>query len=101
MIPGLLIGNRMEVGATLLFYLWFLIVRYHVKINVLKLLVIAISIMVGFQILAYTRVGDTVEDSMGVISLLRVFLDSQSSSYQVLFTIWNMLIQFTYLTLLH
>ncbi|WP_018336400.1 O-antigen polysaccharide polymerase Wzy [Butyricimonas synergistica] len=82
-IPILIMGERGDIAALILFILWYRNRVYDYRPNFKRLVVLAISLVLIFQILAYTRVGDEVE-SFSFIFLVTTFLFQQSQSFNIL-----------------
>lgn len=82
-VPILIMGERGDIAALILFILWYLNKMYNLRISLKTLGIFAVCMMLVFQVLAYTRTGDEVEDS-SIFFLLAMFLFSQSQSFNIL-----------------
>ena len=81
-LPYVLIGLRGVFVVVILFILWYLYTIYDYKISLKKILLPAAAFIIFLQIVAITRVGE--EMSQSVFMLLPLFLTSQSQSMYVL-----------------
>lgn len=81
-LPYVLIGLRGVFVVVILFILWYLYTIYDYKISLKKILLPGVIFVVFLQIVAITRVGG--EISQSVFMLLPLFLTSQSQSMYVL-----------------
>lgn len=82
-IPILLMGERGDIAALILFIMWYMSKMYDTKFSFKKLGIFAIVMMLVFQVLAYTRTGSEVENT-SFLFLIGMFLFSQSQSFNIL-----------------
>ncbi|WP_106830637.1 O-antigen polysaccharide polymerase Wzy [Parabacteroides pacaensis] len=82
-IPILLMGERGDIAALILFIIWYMSKMYDTKFSFKKLGMLAVIMMLVFQILAYTRTGSEVENT-SFFFLIIMFLFSQSQSFNIL-----------------
>ena len=83
LIPVLLMGERGEVIVPIVFTLWYMKTYYKIKINYLKLGVLAFAIMAIAYILTFTRLGEDVGELSGIIILFG-FLGTSATSFSLL-----------------
>lgn len=83
LIPILLMGERGEVIVPIIFTIWYMHTYFKIKINYLKLGILAFVIMAVAYILTFTRLGVDVGQLSGIIILFG-FLETSATSFKLL-----------------
>ncbi len=89
LVPILMMGERGDVVVPIIFIIWYLNKMYGIKVNLSKVVLIAVAIMVISYILTFTRLGEDVNSITFSVLILGFFATSATSfrllSYYVMF----------------
>ena len=83
LIPGLAIGNRMELAVLVIFILWYSYKFYNLKLATTKIIIGGIIALVILQMVAFSRENEDTS-SLNFMNIVSVFFQSQATSFHVL-----------------
>ena len=83
LVPILLMGERGEVIVPIIFTLWYMKTYYKIKINYLRLGLLAFTIMAVAYVITFTRLGEDVGDLSALIIVFG-FLGTSATSFSLL-----------------
>lgn len=83
LIPGLAIGNRMELAVLVIFMLWYSSKFYNLKLATTKIIIGGFIALVVLQMIAFSRESKDAS-ALGFMDIVSIFFQSQATSFHVL-----------------